>query len=101
MPLERGMVTRKRRPYASDPKYEGLHIAGFEKGLAIELLIFYVVPTVAYNISYRQGEVIAYAQNIAKKYGPPMKPHVHLRIERVDPMFFFTEGLKWDFTERA
>ena len=101
MPLERGMITRKRMPYAADHTYEGIHISGFDKQLAIEILIFYVIPTVDYHIMYRQGEVIAYAQDISKKYGPPMKPHVHLRVERVDPMFWFTEGLKWDFTEHA
>jgi hypothetical protein len=95
------MITRKRLPYAADHTYEGIHISGFERNLAIEILIFYVVPTVDYHIMYRQGEVVAYAQDISKKYGPPMKPHVHLRVERADPMFWFTEGLKWDFTEYA
>lgn len=101
MPLEIGKVTRKRYPYANDMDYEGMHVCGFINNLAIEILMFYCVPTVAYNINYRQGEVIGYAQDISKKYGPPMKPHVHLQIERLDPMHFYTDwwtGSSWDWS---
>lgn len=98
MPIERGMLIRKAYPYKDDMSYEGIYIAGFEDRCAIELLIFYCVATISYNIMYRQGDVVAYAQDISKKYGHPMLPHVHLRIEKIDPLFFFDEGPKWDWT---
>lgn len=98
MPITSGMVVRKRYPYAEDLRYEGLHIEGVDGVHAIELCLFYVVAVVSFHINYKMGDVIAYAQDITKKYGPPMQPHIHLQVERIDPLFLFKENSKWDWT---
>ena len=100
MPIDQGMIIRKAYPDQGSLAYEGVCIAGFESSCSIEIIMFYCVATVGYNLMYRQGDVIAYCQDISKKYGPPMQPHVHLRVDKVDPLCFFEEGSEWDWSEK-
>ena len=79
-----GVITRIAYPYA-DKKYEGVIL----ENEFIKLKIFYFIPiTRLIGQRVRQGEVIGYAQDIRKKYGDAMVPHIHLEIDSIDPNIF-------------
>lgn len=99
MPIQEGYLLRRRYPYADDITWQGIHIVGRDRGAQIELVIFYCMCEPSTQRRYI-GERIGYCQNITKRYPDQgMLAHVHLQIERVDPVRFFTEGELWDWSD--
>ena len=77
-----GFVSRIAYPYTSR-LLKGLEIIGER----VSVIMFYIEPAVNIQRSHvRAGEVIGTAQDVSKAHGNAMKPHVHLKIERFDPM---------------
>ena len=77
-----GTVTRKVIVYRGDSRWTGVEIVG-PKG---KVKLFYVKPRVGIiGAHVHEGDVIGTAQDISVKYGPEMKPHVHLEIKEFDP----------------
>ena len=80
-PIYEGKIVRRAFPY-DDHEYEGLLI----EGLHISVMLFYVdVWDWLLNQYVRRDDNIGIAQDITKKYGEPMKPHVHLTVTALDP----------------
>lgn len=77
-----GTIIREARPYTEGP-YSGLLIQG--KHCSVKL--FYLKPGVTSG-PVKQGQVIGIAQDISKKHGDNMTPHIHLEIESLDPDIF-------------
>ena len=74
-----GLVVRKAS--ASGGPYSGLLIRNSE----MEVKMFYFEPDFYLIGSYvAEGDVIGRAQDISKKYGPKMKPHIHLQVKRME-----------------
>jgi hypothetical protein len=87
-PVDYATILREAIPYANDYKYRGLLLCNDQvliKMFYCELLPDMVGATVV------EGQVIAKAQNIAAKYGKGMIPHIHLQIDKVDPMVFMVQ----------
>lgn len=80
-PIEEGKVVRTAYPY-EDHDYKGVLI----EGRHITVKLFYCEPW-AHVIGKRvvRGEPVAVAQDISKRYGSKMQPHVHLSITAIDP----------------
>ena len=79
-----GIIARVAYPYA-DKSYSGVIIAG--KHMSIKL--FYFEPLEDFiGGEVDQGMAIGFAQDISKRYGSKMKPHVHLEIISLDPAIF-------------
>jgi murein DD-endopeptidase MepM/ murein hydrolase activator NlpD len=79
-----GVITRIAYPY-TDKKYEGVIL----ENDFVRLKIFYFIPIPRLiGKQVRQGDVIGYAQDIRKKYGDKMIPHIHLEIDSIDPNLF-------------
>jgi len=79
-----GRISRISRPYSNDTHFSGVYIIG--KHVSIKLWYF---QPYADLIGERvpQGQVIGVAQDVSAKYpGQNMSPHVHLKIERCDPL---------------
>jgi hypothetical protein len=76
-----GHVVREAKPYTDGP-FSGLVIENDK----IRIMMFYIQPDL--NLigkgEIEKGRLIGIAQNIAEKY-PGITPHIHLRIERIDP----------------
>lgn len=68
---------RVTQPYKDDNVYKG-GVYDSELG---ELKIFYMKPLTDKK-TYKQGDIIGFAQNIAKKYGPEMHPHIHIELRK-------------------
>lgn len=76
------LVVRESRPYA-DGQYSGLLLD--DGRLAVK--IWYVEPRPDIVGRWVEcGEPIGRAQNIADRYGDGMQAHIHLQVERIDPM---------------
>ena len=77
-----GKIIRVALPYAG-AKYTGLMIEGHQ----ITITMFYISP-LPYIVGkdVKAGDVVAIAQDISEKYGHGMLPHVHLRIDSIDPL---------------
>lgn len=82
-PIE-GTVERYARPYADDNNYSGLVIQGEHA----RIKMFYVNPQVEQGDEVKAGQVVGFAQDISKKYGSDMAPHVHLEFETINPELF-------------
>jgi len=77
-----GLVTRQARPYAHE-NYSGLEIEGDR----ITVVLFYLRPLKGIvGSQIEKGDIIGIAQDISKRYGKGMIPHIHLRITRCDPV---------------
>ena len=73
-----GKVIRESIPYANDPTYRGILI----QNERYEVKMFYLKPNLSLiGKSINAGDVVGYAQNISKKYGASMIPHVHVQIK--------------------
>jgi murein DD-endopeptidase MepM/ murein hydrolase activator NlpD len=70
-----GEVVRFAFPY-EDRSYAGLAIQNEDYFIKI----FYMAPTVQPGTSIRKGQVIGLAQNVQRKFGPEMTPHVHIEV---------------------
>lgn len=82
-----GTITRVAYPYAGDLSYTGCVI---ENG-RVTVKIFYIKPNLSLiGTDVIAGQPIGLAQDIRRKYGlsSGMLAHIHLEVERVDPMFF-------------
>ena len=76
-----GTITRIVYPYEKGG-YTGCEIVGDR----VDIVMFYLRLGNGMVGQYvMKGGVIGYAQDISKKYGKEMKPHIHLRITRCDP----------------
>lgn len=67
-------LVRKTYPYRDDMNYVGGVYKTPNNG---ELKFFYMNPDQSKR-EFKQGEVIGIAQDISKKYGSSMTPHVHI-----------------------
>jgi hypothetical protein len=100
LPIDSGVLKWLRYPYADNLKWKGIQIVGRDNDAAIELVIFYCVCELAGNRVFKRGEVIGYCQDITLRYpGQEMHPHVHLQIERIDPMRLMTQGNLYDWSK--
>ena len=63
------------RPYANDSVLSG----GDYKSENLVMRIFYMKP-ITNKKSFKQGEIIGYAQNVAGKYGEGVSNHIHIEI---------------------
>jgi murein DD-endopeptidase MepM/ murein hydrolase activator NlpD len=77
-----GHVMRVAYPYADDPNYSGILIQSENIGIKM----FYFEPFL-HLVKQRvnAGDVIGVAQDISKKYGGDMKPHIHLECVNINP----------------
>lgn len=73
-PIE-GKITRINDPYG-DGQYKGVTVSNGSQ----EWKIFYVNPTVTVGREVRQGEKVAYVQDIQARYTPDMKNHIHVEL---------------------
>ena len=80
-----GMVERHADPYG-DGEYGGIEIVGSQ--CAVKM--FYFRPSVLPGVFVKQGEAIGRAQDISKRHGGGMKPHIHLEIRSIDPDIFIS-----------
>jgi murein DD-endopeptidase MepM/ murein hydrolase activator NlpD len=70
-----GRFDRIYRPYAKDLQWRG----AFIKGPHLWVGIFYITPYDNLLGAYlKAGQPLGYMQDISKKYGGDMKPHIHL-----------------------
>jgi len=76
-----GIFTRIAYPYP-DKTYSGLVIEG--KHLTVKMFYFDPLPDFI-MLEIFQGQVIGVAQDISKRYGGLMLPHIHLEIVNFDP----------------
>ena len=79
-----GQVLRQARPYSNE-NYSGVEI----EGKRITVLLFYLRPLKGIvGSQVEKGDIIGIAQDISKRYGKEMIPHIHLRVTRCDPTLF-------------
>lgn len=76
-----GTVVRFPFPYDDTREYMGIIIQG-EK---IAVRLYYVSPSKNIGDKVAAGDVIGTAQDVRKRYGDLMQPHVHFEIESMDP----------------
>ena len=85
-----GVFTRIVYPYASDLSWSGVEI----KNEDFWIWMFYIDPRRSLLKTYvLAGDVIGAAQDISRKYGAAMTPHIHLQVRRISPLMFFKENL--------
>lgn len=76
------VIDRVSYPYANDKQYLGIAWSTDE----MRGRLWYFSPTIGLIGSYaKKGTFIGTAQDISKKYGAPMEPHVHFQINNFDP----------------
>jgi murein DD-endopeptidase MepM/ murein hydrolase activator NlpD len=85
-----GVLTRnKYRVYQnSRPELVGIEIKSKQD---YTMKMFYVTTSLANNQSFKAGEIIAYAQDMAQYYSEDMPNHVHVEIKS-------KQGIIQDFT---
>jgi len=82
-----GKISRIARPYADDTHFSGVVIDAHR----ISIKMFYIeVDKSRIGQSVKAGDIIGRAQDISKKYGGGMLPHIHLQIDRCDPLLFLS-----------
>lgn len=71
------IVVRRAYPYV-DRKYQGILL----KTETLTIKIFYFTPHEFYeeNDVVFAGEFLGYGQDISKKHGPDMQPHIHMEV---------------------
>lgn len=79
-----GKVVRKILAYAND-SYYGVQIEG--KRATVSLLYLRPLDGVV-GSTIKKGEIVGTAQDISKRYNNNMIPHIHMRIDRCDPLLF-------------
>ena len=73
-----GIIERLALPYANDPDYSGVVLAG--DGYRVKVFYCHLIPGLMRGSAVMRGEPFAIAQDIAAKYGPPMLPHIHVEV---------------------
>lgn len=81
-----GVIKRLSYPYEGDARYTGCVIEG--KRLSVKLFYLNVDTTLIKRV-VTAGQTIGTAQNISTRYGEPMMPHIHMQIDKIDPMYIF------------
>ncbi len=77
-----GKVSRQVQVYKDDTDWKGVEIIG--ERMTIKL--FYMVPIEnLLGTDIEVGTVLGFAQDISKKYGVSMQPHIHVEITKIDP----------------
>lgn len=87
-----GNVIREAFPYASDLKWAGCLIRGTQKHEGLEIKMFYMRLFHHIRKTLKTGHThyvfpgvpIGTAQDISKKHGEAMTPHVHFEIRKRD-----------------
>ena len=80
-PIHSGKLVRKSCP-SNDPNFSGVLI----EGKHISVKMFYVDPWMhLMGKKVKRGDIIGILQDVRDKYGKKMKPHVHLRVNSIDP----------------
>lgn len=76
-----GRYIRRGYPYRGDDRY----FMAVLHGEGLEVRIMYVEPLASLQPGdpVRRGEIIGKAQNVAAKYGAPMRPHIHVEARRI------------------
>lgn len=77
-----GGIPRKIQVYKGDTLWQGLEIVG--RRMTVRLFYVLADPDLI-GTHVQSGDVIGFAQDISRKYGKKMKPHVHLEITSLDP----------------
>ena len=78
-----GFVSRIAYPYTDTKAYSGLIIENSE--IRVKMFYFLPFPTVI-GQEVELGQEIGIAQDISKRYGGGMRPHIHLEIDHMNPM---------------
>ena len=79
-----GKVVRKILAYEND-SYYGIEIEG--KRATVSLLYLQPLRGIV-GSTIKKGEIVGTAQDISKRYNKSMIPHIHMRIDRCDPLLF-------------
>lgn len=87
-----GHIVRIAKPYGRNsqgslehalPEYSGVLIQN--ETMAVKM--FYFEPlAVLIGKRVKAGNIIGTAQDISEKYGPGMKPHIHVQVDSIDPV---------------
>jgi len=93
-----GVLERIAKPHAGD--YSGVLIRA--KNMSIMLFYFWPFPGMI-GQEWREGDVIGKMQDITKKYDDRMAPHIHMRINSMNPDYFIgmLDGWKADKFNRG
>lgn len=89
MPIAVGRGRRLAYPYHYEGDYCGIEVEGYARGVGgVIMKMFYMIPFQV-DVEILEGSLIGWAQDISKKYGEPMRPHIHLEIRKngvlIDP----------------
>lgn len=80
-PIHRGKVIRHAQPY-DDGHYKGCLIEGSH----ISIMLFYVdIWDDLIGKYLKRNDRLGLAQDISRKYGKQMRPHIHLTVVSIDP----------------
>ena len=79
-----GVYRRIAYPYSGNKEYLGVCLQNSK----CEIKLFYVRPFISVGKKIKAGDAIGTAQDISKKYGGGMKPHIHMEISNIDPLWF-------------
>lgn len=73
-----GIVVRNAIPYKSDTRWKGLLL---RRADGLEVIIFYMTPSVGEGTNVKAGQKIGKAQAISKKYSSAMRNHIHVETK--------------------
>ena len=76
-PLNRATLTRIVFPYADDTTYTGIELVG---DIFIVHLLYVFPDHKLLGTTLNRGDVVGIMQDISRKYGKGMVPHVHMNV---------------------
>lgn len=76
-----GRIVRYSAAYRDDPTYRNIVIHG--EGVEVKIMYATLAPGVELGDIVKRGDVVGVAQAISRKYGPPMKDHLHVEARRI------------------
>lgn len=79
-----GRVTRIIQCYGDTEEFKGVEILVSSTDFRSLWRYLYILPTVRVGEEVRKGDALGIVQDISKRYGGNMRPHVHLEVN-VDP----------------
>lgn len=80
------------RVYVDDTTYRGME---FETPYGHLITYFYVDSSINHLEQVKAGQLVGLAQDISKKYGGGMKPHVHVQVA-MRPYTAIIKGGSWN-----
>lgn len=87
MPVSFGELKRIVWPYKVNGDYRGVEISGYDQGFGgVTLKLMYMVPFQLKG-GITQGSIIGWSQDVSKKHGGSMLPHVHLEVRQNGKLF--------------